>query len=163
MTSGFIDGRVMAFSGDADGIIRCWDLADDPPRGKPLLGHSSAIRSLVLVPRRGNVTALASVSDDGTLRLWDVSTEQSEVIISDPTRPIQCLCTLQAGRLTEESRLAIASGDLISMLSTASTMATGWATINTVDVGTRVLSMISDDEDGILVTTELGITAIHIR
>ena len=67
------DGHTLA-SGDTDGVVRLWDVADPAhPRllGQPLSnGDDAAIESAVFSPS-GNT--LASGSDDGTVRLWDVA------------------------------------------------------------------------------------------
>ncbi len=63
------DGKLLA-TGDAEGVIRLWQVAD----GKPLLvckGHMSWVWSVAFSP---DGQTLASCSNDQTLKLWEVST-----------------------------------------------------------------------------------------
>jgi WD40 repeat protein len=74
------DGRTLA-SGDADGTVRLWDVADPAhPRqlGQRLAGATSLPVQSVAFSSGGHI--LASGDADGTVRLWDVA---------DPAHPRQ--------------------------------------------------------------------------
>ena len=66
------DGHTLA-SGDDDGTIQLWDVADPAhprPLGQTLLGSYRPSHSVAFSP---DGHTLASGSDDGTIRLWDVA------------------------------------------------------------------------------------------
>ena len=72
------DGRWVA-TGDADGVIKIWDLQAGKLM-KELTGHSSAVNTLEFHPSE---CLLASGSADKTIRFWDV--EKFELVsVSEP-------------------------------------------------------------------------------
>jgi WD40 repeat protein len=74
------DGSFLAGCGDEDNKIRLWDL--NAPTEAPvfLQGHDSAIRDIAFSK---NVRWLASVSSDGTIRLWDMDSVFSPRMTDD--------------------------------------------------------------------------------
>ena len=53
--------------------MRVWDAATGQPVGQPLTGHTDPVSERGVQPRRH---ALASGSDDNTVRVWDAATGQ---------------------------------------------------------------------------------------
>lgn len=85
------DGRVLAVGANAitesDNVIRLWDTSTGKLVGV-CKGHSQGVRWLAFAP---NAETLASVGDDGTLRFWNVRTQQQLLSIqrvADPVRDI---------------------------------------------------------------------------
>jgi WD40 repeat protein len=74
------DGRLLA-SGGADATVIVWD-AESGRLLKSLLGHTSAVNSVVFSPADRKL--LASGEDDGAILLWNVETGQK---IGEPMRP----------------------------------------------------------------------------
>jgi len=67
-------GRTLA-SGNADGTVRLWDVADPAhprPLGQSLTGSTSAVLSVAFSPDRHT---LAGSSIDGTIRLWNLNVQ----------------------------------------------------------------------------------------
>jgi WD40 repeat protein len=67
-------GRTLA-SGNADGTVRLWDIADPAhprPLGQPLTVITAAVGSLAFSP---DGHTLASGSLDGTTRLWNLKVQ----------------------------------------------------------------------------------------
>jgi hypothetical protein len=69
------DGTWLA-TGGFDGL-RVWDMATGKPRTK-LLGHRDSVTAMAIAP---NGAYLASVSDDRTLRIWDVVEGRAEAVM----------------------------------------------------------------------------------
>lgn len=74
------DGATLAV-GEADGIIRLWDLGSGKLRAR-LKGHGDAVRDLAFSPAGD---ALASASEDCRARLWSVSSGQQLALLTGHT------------------------------------------------------------------------------
>jgi WD40 repeat protein len=84
-------------SGDEQGVISLWKVDDDRPQlAAKWQHHKAGVRSLTFTPEASASKALASASEDGTVRIWNVeglsklektnvSTEMAnrEIILSD--------------------------------------------------------------------------------
>jgi WD40 repeat protein len=67
------DGHTLA-SGDSDGAVRLWDVADPAhprPLGQPLTGSGGVPVGSVTFSPGGHT--LASADGDGTIRLWNLN------------------------------------------------------------------------------------------
>jgi WD40 repeat protein len=85
------DGRTLAIGGD-DGSVRLWNTKDPVhpvALGDPVTGHTSGIATMTFRPRDH---ILATVSIDGTIRLWDLDAE----------RVIRRICTVTGHVLTRQ-------------------------------------------------------------
>ena len=89
------DGERLA-SGDAEGIVRLWDLSAEAPPTR-LVTDQGAIRAIALA---GNILAVAGDS----LELWDVDTGDRLVTLEADARAVNCLELSADGRI-------LASGD----------------------------------------------------
>ncbi|MEU1012317.1 hypothetical protein [Streptomyces sp. NPDC005890] len=72
------------------GVGRLWDITDPKhpaPVGDPLIGHTATVDAIVLSP---GSRMLATVSDDGTTRLWDL----------DIDRVVHRICAFTGNALT---------------------------------------------------------------
>jgi WD40 repeat protein len=79
------NGAVLAaVSSSDDGSINLWDIVNGQARRReqPAFGHSSEVTGLDFVDGR----TLASLGDDATLRLWDVTDPASTVPVGQPLR-----------------------------------------------------------------------------
>ncbi|MVM34153.1 TIR domain-containing protein [Spirosoma sp. HMF4905] len=83
-------------SGHADGTIVFWDLINERPLTKPLLGHSKAVNVVEFSPDGKTV---ASASADGTIVLWDVLTRKSIDTLVDKNNNIAALAYSHNGNL----------------------------------------------------------------
>lgn len=65
-------------TGGTDGQLRVWDLEATHPdeTGRPLVGHTQTITALVFVAH----DVLASASNDGTVRLWQLASGEAVVL-----------------------------------------------------------------------------------
>jgi ribosome assembly protein 4 len=78
-------------SGGMDSMIYIWD-----PKGKLiscLKGHSKWVTSLSWEPFHlsADIPRLASSSRDGTVRVWNITSKKSEVILSQHTDAVSCV------------------------------------------------------------------------
>ncbi len=89
------DGTRLA-SGDAEGVVRLWDLSADGPTTR-LATDQGAIRTIALA---GNILAVAGRS----LELWDAGTGDRLVTLEADARAVNCLDLSADGRI-------LASGD----------------------------------------------------
>jgi WD40 repeat protein len=111
------DGK-WAATGEASGAIKLWDLATlkDP---KTLAGHSGHVTSLGFTP---DGTKLVSVSDDQTIRLWNVADAAAAGELQTPA-PIEALAILADG-----AQIATGHADSLIRLWTLPTAAGGQIT-----------------------------------
>lgn len=78
------NGRLLAEGRGRSGTLQLWDVAhraQPTPLGPPLQADPQAIETLTFNPTS---TLLAVGSNDDTVRLWDVTTPQSPVLLSIP-------------------------------------------------------------------------------
>ena len=68
------DGRLLLASGGGDGTVRVWDPATGAAGGRPLTGHTGAVRAVAFGTGPDGRLLLASGGDDRTVRLWDLVT-----------------------------------------------------------------------------------------
>jgi WD40 repeat protein len=76
---GALKGRQVIISGDDDGIVRVWDLADSSPVGTPLTGHRGPVYTVATGTFEGR-PVVVSGGRDGTVRIWDVADGTHEII-----------------------------------------------------------------------------------
>jgi WD40 repeat protein len=92
---GFLSGRTAT-----RGIIYIVDAATGDLLGPPLAGHSGAIVDLAFSPDG----RLASASDDGTIRLWDVDKRTSATVSAGGGSPVLDVAFSPDGRLLAFAR-----------------------------------------------------------
>ncbi len=90
-TSVAVDQHGLVAWGDSRGVITLWN-PGEPGNDVELLGHTHHVRDLAFMPDGG----LASVSLDGTARLWRVP-EGTEVSMMTAERPLTALAILPPG------------------------------------------------------------------
>ena len=64
------DGAPVIVSGDIDGTVRVWRLADGAPVGEPLTGHDSPVRAVATGALPDGTPVVVSGGHDGTVRVW---------------------------------------------------------------------------------------------
>jgi WD40 repeat protein len=80
------DGKTLAVGGGLDreaessSEVQLWEVASRRLRGR-LRGHTRKVRALAFAP---DGTALATVGDDGTVRVWDLHRAKERIILRDP-------------------------------------------------------------------------------
>nr|WP_279387898.1 hypothetical protein [Streptacidiphilus pinicola] len=95
------DGRALTTT-RGDVRVRLWDPVTGQPHGKPLIGHSNSIRSVMFSP---DSRLLATASSDGTARLWPLATQPHPGRRgSGPARPSTTTPTTAAGPLGPPAR-----------------------------------------------------------
>jgi WD40 repeat protein len=91
------DGRVLAAGSNAitesDNAVHLWDTTTGKPLGV-CKGHTQGVRWLAFAP---DAETLASVGDDGTLRFWNVRTQQQLLSIQRIADPIRDILFSQGG------------------------------------------------------------------
>lgn len=71
-----VDGRPVAVTGGADGLVRVWDLTTGQECGAALRGHEGEVASVAVTAVDGR-TLLVSGGRDRTVRLWDLAARQA--------------------------------------------------------------------------------------
>jgi WD40 repeat protein len=86
----------------ADNTLRVWKLTPGPPgtlriepRGEALYGHKAAVRQLVI---SDDGQRILSVSEDQTLRLWDLQSQTLIGTLGVSSRPLTGVTLLPGGR-----------------------------------------------------------------
>nr|WP_237536120.1 hypothetical protein [Streptomyces sp. SID3343] len=69
------------------GLIRVWDTESGEEHGPPLVGHHAHIREFAVAERRG-LAILASVCNDGALRLWGPREGVTGPILNSAESPV---------------------------------------------------------------------------
>ena len=69
---GELGGRPVIVSGDNEGTVRVWELADGTPIGDPLKGHDGWV-SAVAVGELGGRPVIVSGGNDQTVRVWELA------------------------------------------------------------------------------------------
>ncbi|MFJ7907199.1 WD40 repeat domain-containing protein [Kitasatospora sp. NPDC096204] len=67
-----LDGRPLAVTGSADGLVRVWDLAAGEVLHGPLAGHDSEVSAVATAVLDGRPVAVTA--DEVTLRVWELAT-----------------------------------------------------------------------------------------
>ena len=88
------NGRLLAAS--SSGAIRLWDMKEKKPVSGPLMGHIGSINEL-----RFSSTGkwLASCSDDGTARVWEVATGRQAYVLDADVNGITGVDVLPTGEI----------------------------------------------------------------
>ncbi|MER5254502.1 hypothetical protein [Streptomyces sp. NPDC002855] len=94
-----VDGRPVAVTGSADGIVMLWDLATGQPVGRPLLGPDGAVNAVACMVVDGRPVAVTG-SADGSVMTWDLDIGQPvEGSPPDPVAAVNALsCVVIDGR-----------------------------------------------------------------
>lgn len=103
-------GECRLASGDDNGIVRVWDLADWGSQiGGPLSGHAGAVGAFSLLNQGTSGELLVSGSIDGTIRAWDA--EAGTCVLGpfqEDSTGIRSLCSW----MNSDGHAELASGDL---------------------------------------------------
>ena len=65
-----------------DKTLRIWNLSEQPSFEASLVGHTNWVTSCSFSPERSNTTA--SGSDDGTVRIWDITSSSNLITYTNP-------------------------------------------------------------------------------
>ena len=90
-------GRVA--TGLSHGQIRLWRLGEDGGAAGVLVGHAGAVNGLVLLGGGRAQPMLASASDDGTVRLWDLDAGTCAAVLDGHGDELYPLADMGGGRL----------------------------------------------------------------
>jgi WD40 repeat protein len=101
------DGAPVIVSGDRDGAVRVWRLADGTPVGQPLSGHTGPVRAVAVGERHGR-PVIISGGEDRTVRVWDL--ESGEPTLRPLVGHTHEICAV-AVRALPDGTPVIISGD----------------------------------------------------
>jgi WD40 repeat protein len=79
LTSGVVDGRVVAVTGSRDGTVRVWDVGTGELRAN-LVGHDGSVQSVAYVNTSAGPLAVTG-GRDGTVRVWDLAEERQRAVL----------------------------------------------------------------------------------
>ncbi|WP_433440976.1 protein kinase domain-containing protein [Nonomuraea sp. CA-141351] len=86
-----VDGKPVAVSAGKDRVLRFWDLKTGKPAGAARPGHTDWVRALAVTP-----DAVVSASDDKTVRVWDLASDQV-ITIRDLPDVVISLAAIKTG------------------------------------------------------------------
>ncbi len=148
------DGTMIA-AGYEDGKIRLWD----PINGKELpqklyqfKGHTGSINSISFSPNLKNKT-IASASDDGTIKFWDMQGNELQTFKGDP--PVKSI------GFSPDGKRIISGGDetvvrLWNLESPNTVLSTGDQEINSFSFNPAGTEIVSGSSDGTIKLWNLG-------